>query len=362
MKRTALFDEHVKLKGKIVDFAGWEMPVQYAEGLAAEHEACRAKTGLFDVSHMGEVIVRGKGALEFLNGLLTNDITKIATGQAQYNVMCYEDGGCVDDLIVHKMGEEDYFICVNASNTDKDFDWMKGHAPQTLDVRNVSEEWSQIAIQGRHAEAILQKLTKTDLKKIKTYWFSLGEVCDSRAIIARTGYTGEDGFEVYCPWNDGPKIWNAMLEEGQRFGIKPCGLGARDTLRTEMKYPLYGHEIDRSRNPLEAGLGWVTKLDKPDFIGKKALIALKEAGLKRSLVGLKTTGKGIPRQGYVIESQGKPIGVVTSGTLSPSLKYGIAIASVDRAFTKIGTTLDVVIRDSRVAHEIIETPFYKRPY
>ncbi len=360
MKRTALYDEHVKLGGKIVEFAGWEMPIQY-EGLAAEHEACRKSVCLFDVSHMGEVLVKGDGALDYLNSLVTNNVSKISNNQAQYTVMCYDDGGCVDDLIIHRISEKEFFICVNASNTDKDFEWIKSHAPKNVTVENVSDKYSQIAIQGASAEKILQTLTDTNLSSIKYYWFSKGTVCGIDAIIARTGYTGEDGFEIYVDWNEGPKIWTALMREGAKYGIKPCGLGARDTLRTEMKFPLYGHEIDRALNPLEAGLGWVVKLDKPDFIGKKALVAIKEAGFKRALVGLKTVGKGIPRQGYAMEVNGTGVGIITSGTFSPSLKYGIAIAYVDRAHAKVGAQLDVVIRDQRIKHEIVETPFYIRP-
>ena len=361
MKKTALYDDHVRLGGKMVEFGGWNMPVQYS-GLADEHETCRTKVGLFDVSHMGEVRVRGAGALDYLNHLVTNNVSKIKDNQAQYTVMLYENGGCVDDLIIHRVSQDDFFICVNASNTDKDFEWMKSHAPDGVSVENVSAQYTQIAVQGRFAQEILQALTKTPLADIKYYWFRQGEVLGEKGFIARTGYTGEDGFEVYVPWNSGSRIWNALLEEGTRHGIKPCGLGARDTLRTEMKFPLYGHEIDANHNPLEAGLGWVTKLDKPDFIGKDALVKLKERGLKRGLVGLKSLGRAIPRQGYSVEIGGKTVGIVTSGTMSPLLKVGIAIASIDRAHTDIGTIVDVVVREQRVQHEVVETPFYKRTY
>lgn len=337
------------------------MPVQYT-GLADEHNTCRNAVGLFDVSHMGEVVVRGKGALEFVNSLVTNDVTRIKDGQAQYTVMCQPDGGCVDDLIVHRRSAEDIFICVNASNSDKDFAWIKAHAPTGISVENESPAWSQIAIQGRHATAILSKLTDVKLDAIKYYWFAEGKVLGTRALVARTGYTGEDGFEIYVPWSDGPTVWRACLEEGKPFGIKPCGLGARDTLRTEMKFPLYGHEISETLNPLEAGLGWVTKFDKGDFVGRAPLAALKERGLKRTLVGLKTLGRGIPRQGYLVEKEGLVLGEVTSGTHSPCLNHGIAIAYVDLNSAELGTKLDVVIRDQRVPHVVVQTPFYKRPY
>lgn len=360
-KKTALYSEHLKLNGRIVDFAGWQMPVQYS-GLADEHETVRTKVGLFDVSHMGEVRVRGKGALNFLNKLLTNDISKIQTNQAQYNIMCFEDGGCVDDLIVHKMAEEDYFICVNAANVDKDFAWMRQHAVSDISLENVSEQYTQIAIQGRFAVETLQPLTDVSLNSVKYYWFLEGSILGKPAIIARTGYTGEDGFEIYIPWEHGPVVWQALLETGQEKGIKPCGLGARDTLRTEMKYALYGHEIDKHLNPLEAGLGWVVKLDKADFIGASALRKLKQTGLRRALIGLKSLERGIPRQGYNVEHNGRLVGAVTSGTMSPSLKCGIAIAYVERDLSTVGTSLDVVIRDQKVRHEVVETPFYRRPY
>ena len=306
--------------------------------------------------------MRGREALSYLNRLVTNNVEKIVDNQAQYTAMCFEDGGCVDDLIIHRIGPEDFFICVNASNTEKDYEWIKNHSPKGVSVENVSAEYTQIAIQGRFAQEILQKFTDTPLADIKYYWFRQGRILGKEAIIARTGYTGEDGFEIYVPWHSGPAVWCALMEEGQKHGIKACGLGARDTLRTEMKYPLYGHEIEKDLNPLEAGLGWVVKLDKLDFIGKKALMTIKEAGLKRALVGLRSLGKAIPRPGYIVESSGKPVGVVTSGTLSPCLKVGIAVAYVDRSLSAIGTKLDVVVRDQRVPHEIVETPFYKRPY
>jgi aminomethyltransferase len=361
MKKTALNQDHIDLGGRMVEFGGWHMPVQYT-GLGDEHNACRNAIGLFDVSHMGEVVVRGKGSLEFLNGLVTNDLRRIVDGQAQYSVMCQPDGGCVDDLIIHRRGPEDYFICVNASNSDKDFAWIKERAPKGVSVEDESPRWSQIAIQGRHAAAVVARLTDVNVQAIKYYWFTEGHVLGKEALIARTGYTGEDGFELYVPWSHGPAVWRACLAEGKSFGIKPCGLGARDTLRTEMKFPLYGHEISETLNPLEAGLGWVTKLDKGDFVGRTPLASLKERGYGRALVGLKTLGRGIPRQDYLVEREGKVIGKVTSGTHSPSLNHGIAIAYVDVPSAALGTKLDVVIRDQRVPHEVVPTPFYKRPY
>lgn len=361
LKQTALYQEHLKLNGKMVEFGGWMMPVQYT-GISDEHETCRQKVGLFDVSHMGEVRIRGKGALDYVNHLVTNNVANIHDNQCQYSTMCYDNGGCVDDLIVHRINVDDIFICVNASNSDKDFEWMKSHAPKHLSVENHSPQYTQIAIQGRHAQTILQKFTDTPLADIKYYWFRQGKVLGNQAIIARTGYTGEDGLEIYIPWDKGPQAWQALYEEGQKYGLKPVGLGARDTLRTEMKFPLYGHEISQDLNPIEAGLGWVVKLDKPDFIGKKALVQIKERGLRHTIVGLVSKTKAIPRPGYKIEVGGTETGFVTSGTLAPSLKTGIAIAYVKPEHARLGTKVNVNIRGQLHEHEVVPTPFYQRPY
>lgn len=360
-KQTALIEEHLKLGAKIVEFGGWDMPVQYS-GLAAEHEACRTTGGLFDVSHMGEVRVKGARALEFLNSIVTNDVSKMKDGQAQYSAMCYPHGGCVDDLIIHRIDSQEFFICVNASNTDKDFDWIHSHAFPGVSVTNESPLWSQIAVQGRISPELVSRVSNKSINQLKYYHFERATVLGETGYVARTGYTGEDGFEIYVPWKFGPALWQELLKMGSPLGLLPCGLGARDTLRTEMKYPLYGHEIDENRNPLEAGLGWVTKFDKGDFIGRDSLLSIKEKGLNRSLVGLKSLGRGIPRQGYKIFKDMQEIGEVTSGTFSPSLKQGIAIASVKREFAKIGTRVDLQIREQLFPHEVVETPFYKRPY
>ncbi len=370
LKRTALFEEHQKLGGRLIDFGGWELPVQYS-GVLDEHPACRTAAGLFDVSHMGEVHVHGSDAEAFLNFLVTNNVAKIANGQAQYTAMCNYDGGIVDDLIIYRRSPTDYLVVVNASNTEKDFHWMlevhqenERKFPEVR-IENQSAQWTQIAIQGPKAAEILQKLTSTPLSEIKTYWFTEGQVLDEiPSILARTGYTGEDGFEVYVPWDSGPAVWNALLETGRPLGLKPCGLGARDTLRLEMKYPLYGHELSDATNPLEAGLSWVTKLEKDDFVGKAAILKAKEAGLKRQLVGLKLTERGIPRQGYSVYTAdgARQIGELTSGTQSPSTKEAIGIAYVERELAKIGTPISVDIRGTKVKGEIVPTPFYKRPY
>lgn len=370
LKRTALFEEHQRLGGRLIDFGGWELPVQYS-GVMDEHLACRNSAGLFDVSHMGEVTVEGPDAEAFLNTLVTNNVAKVAIQQAQYAAMCNERGGIVDDLVIYRRTKDRFLVVVNASNTDKDFAWMKqvleSNRQRFSNVRlsNESSRYTQIAIQGRNAAAILRKLTSSDLSSIKTYWFTEGTVLkDVPAILARTGYTGEDGFEIYVPWETGPEVWRALVEAGTPEGLKPCGLGARDTLRLEMKYPLYGHELSDETNPLEAGLGWVVKLDKGDFVGRVPTLALKEKGLARQLVGLRLLERGIPRQGYAVHTKDgtQSVGVLTSGTQSPSLKQAIGIAYVAMSHSKVGTLVTVDIRGTKVPAEIVPTPFYKRPY
>ena len=370
LKRTALFGEHQRLGGRLIDFGGWELPVQYS-GLMDEHLACRSAAGLFDVSHMGEFHVEGADSEAFLNYLVSNNVAKVAIGQAQYSVLPNDQGGLVDDLVIYRRAADRFLVVVNASNTEKDFAHFQAVQTRTLarfkDLRltNESARYSQIALQGRAAAAILTKLTRTDLSPIKNYWFAEGQVLgEIPAILARTGYTGEDGFEIYVAWEKGPAVWRALIEAGLPLGLKPCGLGARDTLRLEMKYPLYGQELSDATNPLEAGLGWVVKFDKGDFIGRDKIVAAKEAGLKRSLVGLRMIERGIPRHGYPLYSAdgNTRIGEVTSGTQSPSLKEAIAIGSVDARHAAVGTKLRVEIRGAKIGAEIIPTPFYKKPY
>lgn len=366
LKKTALNEEHRKIGGKMVDFGGWDLPVQYS-GLMAEHTAVRTACGIFDVSHMGEIMVEGPGSLEFVNFLTTNDASVLAVEQAQYSAFCNEAGGIVDDLVVYRLGSEKFFLVVNASNTDKDFthiqNALKNYSGNKPSVKNLSSEYSQIAIQGPKAESILQKLTETDLKTIKTYWCREGKILGTPSVIARTGYTGEDGFEIYIPWGEAPRIWNALLETGKTDGLLPCGLGARDTLRLEMKYALYGHELNDQTNPLEVGLGWVTKMNKQGtFIGKDKIASLKSSGPKKALVGLKSLGRGIPRQDYEVYAGDKTtkIGHITSGTSSPSLKYPIGVAFIDKTFETIGTKLWVKVRDDFHEAEVVKTPFYKK--
>lgn len=372
LKRTALFDEHLALNGRMVEFGGWEMPVQY-KGLMAEHLACRQAAGLFDVSHMGEVHVEGPRAEAFLNYLVTNDVSSLQIGQAQYTVMCNSQGGAVDDLLIYKRSENKYLVVINASNIEKDFDHMVKvrktflgtDDDSTLSVTNESNRYSQIAIQGRSAQKILQRLTDTPLQEIKTYWFAEGKLdLDGGipALLARTGYTGEDGFEVYCAWEKGPLVWKALLAAGEPEGIVPCGLGARDTLRLEVAYPLYGHELGDEINPLEARLGWIVKLNKGDFLGRDSIAMLKEKGLSKKLVGLELLGRGIPRQDYTLLKDGRVIGKITSGTHSPTLKKAVGLGFVENEFSEPGTELEVQIRDHCVKAIVVKTPFYKRDY
>lgn len=366
LKRTALFDEHKKLGGRLIDFGGWELPVQYS-GVIDEHVACRTAAGLFDVSHMGEVHVEGADAERFLYHLVSNDVSKIAIGQAQYSVLCLPDGGAVDDLIIYRRSEEKFLICVNASNTAKDFTWMKQvHESGRFACRleNISSQWSQIAIQGPKAEAIVQMLTRTKLSDIRPFHFIEDWIAGSSTITSRTGYTGEDGFEIYVPWAEAPKVWAALMEKGEPLGLKPCGLGARDTLRLEVKYPLYGQELTAETNPLEAGLAWAVKLEKSDFVGRDALLKIREAGLKRKLVGIELRGAGIPRTGYKIFNAAGTgeVGYVTSGTQSPMSKKSIGIAYVEASLAEVGSPLLVEIRANRIPAVVVPTPFYKRPY
>ncbi|MGZ3708642.1 MAG: glycine cleavage system aminomethyltransferase GcvT, partial [Bdellovibrionota bacterium] len=336
------------------------------------HTGCRSGVGLFDVSHMGEFHVEGPDAEAFLNYLVSNNVAKLAIGQAQYTVLCNDHAGLVDDLVIYRRANDRFLVVVNASNTDKDFahaqkieKLFKSRGHENFTLTNESAKYTQIAVQGRKAVDTLQKLTKTELAPIKTYWFAEGTVCGGiPAVLARTGYTGEDGFEVYVPWERGPEVWRALLEAGAPYGIKACGLGARDTLRLEMKYPLYGNELGDDTNPLEAGLGWVVKMDKGDFYGRDALARSKEAGLKRALVGLKLLERGIARHGYAVHSADgqTKIGEVTSGTQSPISKDSIAVAYVPTANAAIGTRLTVDIRGQKISAEVVPTPFYKRPY
>jgi aminomethyltransferase len=356
--RTPLHAAHLRHGARMVEFAGWDMPVQYA-GLIEEHEAVRGAVGLFDVSHMGEVVFRGPKALAALQAIFTNDLSKVADGQAQYGCLCRENGGIVDDVVIYRRSAEDLLVCVNAANRQKDFEWLKAHA-NGADVRNESDDWAQVALQGPKALAVLKKLTGIDLDAIKTYRHAPGSVAGITCLIARTGYTGEDGFELFCPSAQAEKLWDALMAAGKPEGIQPAGLGCRDTLRLEMAYRLYGSDMDDDATPLEAGLAWVVKFDKGDFIGRAALQKQKEQGLARKLVGFQLTEPGIARHGHPVVHEGQTVGVVTSGTRSPTLKTSIGLAYVPPALAAEGSALAVEIRGKPVAAVVVKTPFLSR--
>ncbi len=358
VKKTGFYGIHKKLGAKIVEFAGYYMPVQYS-GIINEHKRVRTSVGLFDVSHMGEFIVAGKNAVNFLQNLTINDVSKLALNQVQYSTMCYDDGGIVDDLLVYRL-QDHYMLVVNASNLQKDFNWAQEHLMPQVDLRNHSDELSLLALQGPKAEATLQKLTDVKLDEIKYYWLFHGRVAGIEMMVSRTGYTGEPGFELCFPKEYSEKMWDTLMEAGKEFDIEPIGLGARDTLRLEMKYCLYGNDIDQTTNPLEAGLSWITKLDKGDFIGRDALLKVKEEGVTRRLVGFEMEEKAFPRHGYKIFVEGQNVGHVTSGTFSPMLEKGIGTGYVARGYTKIGTQLEIEIRKQRVSAHIVKTPFYEK--
>ncbi len=361
LKKTPLNDEHRKLDGKMVDFGGWDMPVQYKAGVIAEHLATRQGVGLFDVSHMGEIHVDGKDAVKFIDSLTTNDVTKLVDGQAHYSALLYENGTVVDDLLVYRFAADKLFLVVNAGTQDKDWAWIIEHREGfDVDLRHASTEYCQIAIQGPKATEILQTLTGADLSAIKYYHFTTGEVDDVASIISRTGYTGEDGFEVYADASKAVQLWNKMLSAGEPFGILPCGLAARNTLRLESAMSLYGHEISDEIMPLEANLGWICKLNKENFIGKDALVKLKADGLTRKLVGFEVTDKGIARDGFDVYINDEKVGYVTSGSPAPFLKKNIGLAFVPAEFAILGQEIKIDVRGRMLSAEIVPTPFYKR--
>ncbi|MBD1378820.1 glycine cleavage system aminomethyltransferase GcvT [Metabacillus arenae] len=362
LKRTPLFDVYKDFGAKTIDFGGWDLPVQFSS-IKDEHEAVRTRAGLFDVSHMGEVEVKGTESLHYLQKMMTNDISKLKDGGAQYTAMCYENGGTVDDLLVYKKADHDYLLVINASNIEKDVDWLQQHASGDVKVKNVSPEIAQLALQGPLAEKVLQTLTSTDLSEIKFFKFKDNvDILGVPVLVSRTGYTGENGFELYCSSDQAITVWNGILEAGTEDGVLPCGLGARDTLRFEANLPLYGQELSKDITPIEAGIGFAVKPDKDvDFIGKDVLKQQKENGPTRKVVGIEMVEKGIPRHGYEVYFNDKLVGEVTTGTQSPTLKKNVGLALLPKELTELGTEVDVQVRKKKVKAVVTATPFYKRP-
>lgn len=361
-KKTPLYDEHVKLGGNVVDYAGWYLPVQY-EGLVPEHEAVRNAVGLFDVSHMGEITIKGKDALAFVNYLMTNDISTIVDNQVIYTFMCHPTGGVVDDLLVYRYDGEFFYLVVNAANVDKDHKWiLENKGDFQVEIENISDSVGEVAIQGPMAEKVLQKLTDYDLSQVKFFHLKRDiEVAGVNCMVSRTGYTGEDGFEVYCDKDGIVTVWNAILEAGQDEGIKPTGLGCRDTLRFEASLPLYGHEMDDEITPLEAGFKYFVKLDKEaDFIGKDALNKMWSEGLERKLAGIELLDRGIAREGYEVYKDGEKIGHITTGYKSPTLGKVIGNALIKTEFTELGTEVDIKIRNKFAKAKVISKKFLKK--
>ena len=361
MKRTSLFSRHAALGARLVPFAGWEMPIQY-KGISLEHQAVREAVGLFDVSHMGELELRGERALELVNSLISNDIARAADGQATYTCCCNEQGTILDDLIVYRRSPSDVLVVCNASNRDKISAHFAAAARGVCEFQDISDETALLALQGPQALATLQRAgVSIDLASLKSFRFAPGVVAGIACVIARTGYTGEDGVELFCAWADAPGLWDALLSAGKDAGIEPIGLGARDTLRLDARLSLYGNDIDETTNPLEAGLGWVVKLDKPNFVGQKALQAIKAQGLTRTLVGFEMTGRGIARHGYpLLDAAGNAVGVCTSGGPSPTLGKSIGLGYLPLAASAVGTPLWVDCRGKKIPAQIVKTPFYKR--
>jgi aminomethyltransferase len=359
MKNTALSHIHEALGAKMVPFAGYNMPVSY-EGVNAEHETVRNAVGVFDVSHMGEFLITGPNALDLIQKVCSNDASKLEDGQAQYSCFPNKDGGIVDDLIVYRLEAEKWLLVVNASNIEKDWEWIGSHNNMNADMRNLSEDFSLLAIQGPKAVEAMQSLTSIDLSEIKFYTFKVADFAGiDHVIISATGYTGSGGFEIYCKNSEVEQVWNKVLEAGADFGIKPVGLAARDTLRLEMGYCLYGNDIDDTTSPLEAGLGWITKFTK-DFINSEALLKQKEEGVTKKLVGFQLEERGIPRQGYdIVNDDNEAVGRVTSGTMSPSLNIGIGLGYVPTALSKPGTSIGIQIRKNVVPATVVKLPFYK---
>ena len=360
LRKTALNDTHRRMGGHMVPFAGWDMPLEYC-GIVAEHMAARTGVGLFDVSHKGEIEVEGEDALALLQKVTCNDVSRLHENQAQYSGLMNSQGGMVDDLLIHKMGAEHYFLCVNAGRREVDFDWIRSQNDTSANVRNTSDDYTQLAVQGPRSIAVLQSLTPLDLAALRYYWFARGEVCGVECIVARTGYTGEDGFEVYLPVSESETIWGGILESGKKEGIIPCGLGARNTLRLEAGMLLYGHDMNEETTPLEANLGWICKLDKGPFLGREVLARQAESGVPRRLAGFQMMDRGIARDDAPVYADDRQVGKVTSGSYAPFLKRSIGLAYLPPKLANPGQRVSIQIRSAMCAAEVAPTPFYRRP-
>jgi aminomethyltransferase len=360
LRKTPLHGEHVALGARMVAFAGWHMPVQYS-GVIDEHRAVRERAGLFDVSHMGEAIVRGPGALALVQHVTCNDAGKLAPGRAQYSALTTDSGGFVDDLLVYRTGEEEFLLVLNASNTAKDVAWIRRHAAAyDASIEDVSEAWALLALQGPLAERVLAPLVAEPLDGLRPFRFLVAEVAGAQSVVSRTGYTGEDGFVIYAPAEAASRLWRALLERGEAHGLLPAGLAARDTLRLEAALTLYGNDIDETTSVLEAGLGWIVKLDKGPFIGREALARQRERGLARKLAGFEMRGRGLARPGFAVLHDGREVGRVTSGGFAPTLERGIGLVYLPIALAEPGQPLEIDVRGRREPAQVVETPFYRR--
>lgn len=359
LKRTALNSVHKAAGARMVEFGGWEMPVEYS-GITEEHLAIRTRAGLFDVSHMGEIEVQGRSSLALLQFVTSNDVSKLKIGQAQYTALMDPRGSAVDDCLVHRLSDDRYLICVNASNTDKDFEWIVKHNTFGAEVRNVSDDYSQVALQGPRAASIMARTTDADLASFRYYWFSQAKCCGVMGLLARTGYTGEDGFEFYFPPAESERVWNELLDAGKPDGLIPAGLGARNTLRLEAAFPLYGHELDEETTLLEANLGWSCKLDKGEFLGRDVLLKQQKEGTKKKLVGFEMADRGIARDGYNVIIDGRTVGRVTSGSPAPFLKKNIGLAYVPPQLAEVGRQIQIDIRGKLINARQVTIPFYRR--
>ncbi len=360
MKKTKFNNVHKQYGAKLVDFAGYEMPVQFSS-IIEEHKAVRNSVGVFDVSHMGEVIIKGDKALEFVQKITVNDASNLTNGRVQYSAMCYEDGGIVDDLLVYKKADDEYMLVINASNTEKDLEWMNKNNDFGVEIIDESDQFSLLAVQGPKAQEVVQKICSKDLD-LKYYYFFEAKVVDVEMIVSRTGYTGELGYELYFKGDEevAEKVWNALFEAGKEYDIRPIGLGARDSLRLEMGFCLYGNDIDNTTNPLEAGLGWITKLKKDGFNGQEALLKVKGEGLKRKLVPMIADDRAFPRHGYELTADGKVIGHITSGTVSPILEKPIAMGYVDKEYAAEGSKVNFKIRNKEIPAVVVKLPFVSK--